>query len=161
MRKEPAKRYATAEELAEDLRRWLHGEPIRARPIGPLERLAKWARRNPALTAALVIFAVGAMVSGWLALSVAHRDKALQDSKTKLGETETKLGESATKLGEAETKLGESTTKLGQTRVLLDQSVAQALLSPHGLQAPPPGETPRAAEREGSPGAVGAGHLSQ
>jgi tetratricopeptide (TPR) repeat protein len=51
LRKEPDARYATAPELAADLRRFQQGEPIRARPVGRLERLAKWARRRPAVAA--------------------------------------------------------------------------------------------------------------
>lgn len=57
LRKEPAQRYATSEDLADDLRRWQMGEPIRARPAGSGERLLKWARRRPA-AAALVGFAI-------------------------------------------------------------------------------------------------------
>jgi tetratricopeptide (TPR) repeat protein len=51
LRKEPGTRYAGALELAEDLRRFQQGEPIRARPVGRTERLAKWARRRPAVAA--------------------------------------------------------------------------------------------------------------
>jgi len=47
LRKQPSQRYASALELAEDLRRFLDGQPIRARPIGPLQQLLKWTRRQP------------------------------------------------------------------------------------------------------------------
>lgn len=53
LRKEPAARYATAAEFAADLGRWLAGEPVRARPVGPAERVWLWCRRRPALAAAL------------------------------------------------------------------------------------------------------------
>jgi tetratricopeptide (TPR) repeat protein/tRNA A-37 threonylcarbamoyl transferase component Bud32 len=72
MAKEPARRYATAGELADDLRRFLKGEPIRARPTGRVERFARWCRRNPVvagLTAALVLALVGGLASAtglWL-----------------------------------------------------------------------------------------------
>jgi WD40 repeat protein len=52
LRKKPGQRYASAAELADDLRRFQAGEPVRARPLGPAERAVKWARRRPALAAA-------------------------------------------------------------------------------------------------------------
>jgi formylglycine-generating enzyme required for sulfatase activity/tRNA A-37 threonylcarbamoyl transferase component Bud32 len=53
LQKEPIRRYASAEELADDLRRFQVGEPIRARPVGAGERAVKWAKRRPALAALL------------------------------------------------------------------------------------------------------------
>jgi serine/threonine protein kinase/Flp pilus assembly protein TadD len=52
MAKDPAARYVTAQELADDLHRFLDDRPILARPPGPLERSARWARRH---TAAVVV----------------------------------------------------------------------------------------------------------
>ncbi len=68
LRKEPARRYASAEELAEDLRCYLVGRPIKARPVPPWERAWKWCRRRPAAAALLTILAVGVpcgLVGGW------------------------------------------------------------------------------------------------
>jgi WD40 repeat protein/serine/threonine protein kinase len=56
--REPGKRYPTAPALAEDLQRFLAGEPIHARRIGSWQRVVKWAKRRPAVAALLasVIF---------------------------------------------------------------------------------------------------------
>jgi eukaryotic-like serine/threonine-protein kinase len=58
--KEPMRRYATAEALADDLQRFLRGEPIRARRASPLERSWRWCRRNPAV--ALLAACVGSLL---------------------------------------------------------------------------------------------------
>ncbi len=56
--REPQNRYQTAQELAEDLHRFLKGQPIRARRLHPLERLGRWCQRNPALAASLSLVAL-------------------------------------------------------------------------------------------------------
>jgi serine/threonine protein kinase len=66
--KDPARRYATAQELADDLRRWLKDEPIRARPVGSVERLWRWCRRKPALASSLA--AVGVLLVAAVVASV-------------------------------------------------------------------------------------------
>jgi tetratricopeptide (TPR) repeat protein len=55
LHKEPARRYASALDLAEDLRRFVVGEPVQARPTSLVERAWKWARRRPALAALLAV----------------------------------------------------------------------------------------------------------
>jgi tRNA A-37 threonylcarbamoyl transferase component Bud32 len=68
MSKSPARRYATAQALADDLRRFTAGEPIHARPIGPAERLVRWCRRNPLAASLFVAVSLGS-VAGLLYLS--------------------------------------------------------------------------------------------
>jgi tRNA A-37 threonylcarbamoyl transferase component Bud32 len=65
MAKSPARRYASARELAEDLRRYLRGEPIRARPIGLAERLWLWCRRNPLAASLFVAVSLGSAAGLW------------------------------------------------------------------------------------------------
>jgi hypothetical protein len=57
LQKDPAKRYSSAEALAEDLKRFLEDRPIRARRPSPVERLVRWGRRNRGLAAALAAIA--------------------------------------------------------------------------------------------------------
>jgi WD40 repeat protein len=67
LEKDPARRYGSAEALAEDLEHWLAGEPILARPGGTWERAAKWARRRPAAAALVgvsLLAAVALLVLG-------------------------------------------------------------------------------------------------
>jgi serine/threonine-protein kinase len=75
LRKEPAKRYATALDLADDLHRWLAGEPIRARPTPAWEQAVKWARRRPAAAALLAVVAAAGvgLVLATVALTAANR----------------------------------------------------------------------------------------
>jgi tetratricopeptide (TPR) repeat protein len=88
LQKAPARRYASAAALAEDLRRFQAGESIRARPVGQLERAVKWARKRPAaaaLAGVLVLFAVTAVAASFwyqqLRLDQAQEQARLQVRK--------------------------------------------------------------------------------
>jgi hypothetical protein len=65
MAKSPPRRYATAGEFADDLRRFLRGEPVRARPIGRFERLRHWCRRNPMAASLLAAVLAGSTFGLW------------------------------------------------------------------------------------------------
>jgi hypothetical protein len=62
LEKDPARRYGTAEELADELRRYLRHEPIQTRRTGIWERTVKFARRQPLLATLLVVAGVGILV---------------------------------------------------------------------------------------------------
>ena len=73
MSKEPAARYAAAQELADDLRRFLEHKPIKARRPTLLERAAKWARRHQtAVTAAMVVLILATAALGTSTLLIAR-----------------------------------------------------------------------------------------
>lgn len=83
LEKEPSRRYASAQLLADELGRFLRGEPILARPVSRSEKVWRWCRRKPALASALgavvLVAAVGfvGIVSQWRRADV-QRDAAVQ-----------------------------------------------------------------------------------
>jgi serine/threonine protein kinase/WD40 repeat protein/Tfp pilus assembly protein PilF len=92
--RDPADRYAVAETLAEDLRRFLADRPILARRSPAVERLRRWCRRNPmvatlsgAVAALLVVLAVGSLVAA-LQLSDQRADLRHQLRQTQRAERE-------------------------------------------------------------------------
>ncbi|MCI0377361.1 MAG: DUF3365 domain-containing protein, partial [Gemmataceae bacterium] len=68
MAKAPGRRYRTAQDFADDLRRFLDGKPIKARPVGMGERLWRWCRRNPVAASLLCAVCIGS-AAGFLYLS--------------------------------------------------------------------------------------------
>ncbi|AGA31513.1 WD40 repeat domain-containing serine/threonine protein kinase [Singulisphaera acidiphila] len=84
LEREPGRRYLSAADLAEDLRRFQAGEPILARPTSTMRRLLKWARRRPAeaALAALVVVAVaGILIAGfWSNAWLVRHGLALEDA---------------------------------------------------------------------------------
>jgi tetratricopeptide (TPR) repeat protein len=76
LQKDPARRYPTAEALADDLARWRAGEPIRARPVSRRERFVKWVLRQPALAALLAVsvMSVLALTAGAIRYQAGLRD---------------------------------------------------------------------------------------
>jgi WD40 repeat protein/tetratricopeptide (TPR) repeat protein len=104
LHKDPGRRYATAEALADDLHRYQGGEPIQARPVGNLERAAAWARRKPAvagLSAAVVLVAlvglVLVLISWQAAVTAWEKEAERADSEEQATQVAVKAGEKALK----------------------------------------------------------------
>jgi serine/threonine-protein kinase len=93
LQKDPARRYASAEALADDLRRFLDDRPIAARPVGRGERLWRWCKREPVvaglLAAVFAVLAAGATVSAALAVRAhANAKEAEENARLARGEAE-------------------------------------------------------------------------
>ncbi len=96
LEKDPSRRYASAQALADDLGRYLAGEPILARPVGSWERTVMWARRRPAITALLGLVALvsalglGGVFWQWrdavVARRVSERESERANAQTELAE---------------------------------------------------------------------------
>lgn len=71
--KAPSRRYQSARQLADDLRRYLRGEAIEARPIGRAERFGRWCRRYPLAATVLVAVSIGSIASFLYLLHVSSR----------------------------------------------------------------------------------------
>ena len=94
LNKSPAKRYASAEALADDLRRYLDGKPVRARPLSTFGRMIRWVRRHRAVSAllAVVFFSLIGAAAGltWLwreaELRVVVEEKSTRASQRRAAE---------------------------------------------------------------------------
>jgi tetratricopeptide (TPR) repeat protein len=87
--KEPGHRYATAADLAADLRRWLAGEPVLARPVGAFGRLMRWSRRNPAVAGLLAALVV-VFGSAFAGVTWKWQEAEASEAKAKEAEAEAK-----------------------------------------------------------------------
>jgi eukaryotic-like serine/threonine-protein kinase len=88
LHKEPAQRYASAEGLADDLGRFLGGQPVQARQISAWQRAVKWVRRRPALAGLLAVaaLALASLIAGALWHN-AQQSAALSDLKNQQKQT--------------------------------------------------------------------------
>src|SRR5262249_3382298 len=124
LRKDPARRYPTAWELAEDLRRFLAGEPIKARPVGRVERAARWARRHPAaaaaygLRAALLGVGLGGGGATWVGVAA---EKARGEAEDARNEAEAAKQRAETAEGNEKAARGELMQYAYADRVYLAQ----------------------------------------
>jgi tetratricopeptide (TPR) repeat protein/tRNA A-37 threonylcarbamoyl transferase component Bud32 len=111
LEKAPEKRYRTADELAQDLRRYRSGEPIRARRSGAIRRLAKWARRHPWQTALAATLFVGAVA--FIALTYRYNARLVSENRR----TEAKAAEARRNYLEARSAIQTMLGRLDDGRV--------------------------------------------
>jgi eukaryotic-like serine/threonine-protein kinase len=80
--RDPLGRYAAAAALAEDLRRFVEDRPIRARRVSPVERVARWCRRNQILAASISVAAIALVAVAAMSLVYARRQTRYATEKT-------------------------------------------------------------------------------
>lgn len=137
LQRDPGKRYRSAAALADDLDRWLRGEAVTARPVGPLERSWRWARRRP-VAAALAgssamagLAFVALLVAGSLLLRDERNEALKQESIARGNATEARLAGELLRLNAyaADVYLASRALKdghLGVARRMLDRHVPRA-----------------------------------
>jgi serine/threonine protein kinase len=84
MNKTPSRRYSSAREMGNDLRRYLEGQPILARPMSPFERVARWGRRYPLAVSVLAAVILGSAAGLWYLSSLSEyfvRQTALESAR--------------------------------------------------------------------------------
>jgi serine/threonine protein kinase/WD40 repeat protein len=81
LEKTPAKRYQSARELADELRRYAAGEPIHARPIGRIAHAWRWAKRKPAIAA--LSTAVLTLIASTIAVLAISNERVRRESSAK------------------------------------------------------------------------------
>jgi formylglycine-generating enzyme required for sulfatase activity len=143
LEKDPKRRYPSAEALAEDLRRFGVGEPVSARPVGPVVRLHKWARRRPAAAAliALSVLALAAVVAGalmiaWQGQQLAERTEQQFDALVTLGERDLQAGRFDAAIGNLSAALALRPTDARVGELLRQAKVGQLLATARANDSP-------------------------
>lgn len=131
LEKSPKKRYDSARELADDLRRYLDGMPILARPVGLFERTAKWARRNKAVAALVAVSAIAgvmllgagvALTIGYFQLKKTNGD--LETTNTTLDRVNREITEKKNELETTNTQLNQANSDITQKKNELERANA-------------------------------------
>jgi tetratricopeptide (TPR) repeat protein len=136
LEKGPAQRYATAQELADDLERWLKDEPIRARPPSLFVRARKWGRRHPSVAWSAVVGLAVALVAAAASIGWAVGDRAarratvavqVRDSlnAARALSAENRLAAAREKVAEARAQLGSYRAALGGLAAEVDAAEAE------------------------------------
>jgi len=126
--KSPKKRYASAAELADDLRRFLDGAPIVARPVGSIEWTMKWSARHPA-GAGLIIVSIASMILlAWYAIHIRSANAELEDRNTAIHTANTTLRTRNEEVRAANAQLEERNRETNESLALARDAIHKMLV---------------------------------
>ncbi|MCE9561713.1 MAG: protein kinase [Planctomycetes bacterium] len=134
LEKDPARRYTTAQALAEDLQRYLDGRPVIARPVGPLGRAKRWIARNQVVTGLLVTIAI-AIIAGTTTTYLKYLDEAEQRATAEKAVSEKadalrRLQQTFEDLEKAKAKQELTLIKLREEKEATEDALLRGLLRP-------------------------------
>jgi len=163
LEKSPKKRYDSARELADDLRRFLDGMPILARPVGFFERAAKWARRNKAVAALVAVSGVAAvlLLGAGVALTIGYfqlkktngdlestnialdgMNREITDKKNELEKTNDQLNQANNDITHKKNELEQANAEIERTLLLTFASLDYSFFEVSELMNDLPGSGP-------------------
>ena len=134
LEKDPRHRFASAQALADDLNRWLRGEPIAARPVGPVVRLRMWAKRKPALaglSAALFV----ALIAGVIGVTWQWSEAVSQRNQAQRARDEAMHQEQTARKAEAEARISRDHAVASERNAVAARAQAEQNAQVAGMQA--------------------------
>src|SRR5262249_29798270 len=126
--------YASAQALSDDLNRWLRGEPIAARPVGPVVRLRMWATRKPALaglSAALIV----ASIAGVIGVTWQWREAGSQRNQARVARDDAVHQEQTARKAEAEARSARDQAVANEKKAVDARAQAEQNAQIAGMQA--------------------------
>ncbi len=120
LQKIPVSRYGSCTEFADDLKRFIAGEPILARPVGLQERVWRWCKRNPKIAipsaAAVVMMLLATAVSTWSYFTVAAKNRMIATERDNAKEQQA-LAESRERVARKQSKLALDSLQFVQSNI--------------------------------------------
>jgi tetratricopeptide (TPR) repeat protein/tRNA A-37 threonylcarbamoyl transferase component Bud32 len=134
LEKDPRHRYPSAGALADDLRCWINGEPISARPVGRAVRAWMWTKRNPAM-ASLAASLVAALIVGVVGITLQWREAVAQRNLAVKARDDAVTSETAARKAEGEAKHARDASVVSEKAAQTARAQAEQNATIAGMQA--------------------------
>jgi eukaryotic-like serine/threonine-protein kinase len=128
LEKDPQRRYASADALAQDLNRLLAGMPIAARPVGSTARLWMWCRRNPVAAGAAGLVATSLVVVAVISLLYAGQQKRMAEAKSLYAEEQKRHAEERGRYASKQAELAATNDRLAKSLAKESDKLERSLI---------------------------------